>query len=232
MFDLFKNFGSSDSISFFKLYNNLRAWQDAGRFPAEYELPEAISFTEDFWKRVIKLYKYTRADGFERAIAVFWADGDLILSSDILGNRKAVTPKSNVSVLYSASRHKGYLRKEVFLNDKLYSRKDVYEKKVPRQIEVKYLFNMHTHPPHEGADGQNFYTYFSAQDIKSLLASKAVITGMIGDKLNILFRTSSTPSSADQITDQQINMEFLVRELHIAVYQGDFKSKVKRVTIN
>ncbi len=216
-------------MSFYQLYSRIRKWKDSNVYPNSYELPNEISFPPDFWTEIIKLYKYTRSDEFERAITVFWADGELILSSAIRGNRQSVTPKSNVSVKYIPSRHQGYYTKEVYLNDKKYSSKDIYHKNVPKQIEVKYLFNMHTHPPHQMTDGSMFYSFFSVQDIRSLLDSQAIITGLIADKFWLLCRTSKTSSGiGDNIQDAQINMEFLCKELHIEIYSGDFKSTLQR----
>lgn len=233
MLEFLTNIFTSDNskkFTYYKLYSNLRRWQDAGVYPAEYELPDAITFPSDFWKQTIQLYKYTRSDGLERAISVFWADGDLIVSSIVKGNEKSVTPKNNVSVKYSQHPTKReYARKEVFVDNKRYSRRDVYYKKIPKQVEVKYLFNMHTHPPHKLSDGKTYYSFFSAQDIKSLVKSNAVITGMIGDKLWLLFRTNSTPSNVEHLTDKDVTVQHLTQTLNIAIYSGEFKKKLTRV---
>lgn len=233
MFDFLKKIGDSgNSLTFYRLYTQLREWNNQSSYPYMSELPDDIIFPPEFWGKVIQLYKYTRGDGFERAISVFWADGDLILSSVVKGTQKSVKPSGNVVVSYSQSKHEGYATKEVRLDGALYSKKDVYYKKIPQKIEVKYLFNMHTHPPHKRPDGTTYYSFFSAQDIKSLIQSKAVITGMIGDKLWMLFRTKNTPTNVDQLTDAQINMEFLIRELHISVYTCEFKGKLRKVELN
>lgn len=216
------------SMSFYQLYSKLREWKAKKVYPYDYELPEAISFPPEFWKEVIKLYKYTRGDKLERAISVFWADGDLIFSSVVKGNEKSVTPSNNVRVSYTPSRNEGYYTKEVFVDNKQTLKREIYKTKVPQQIEVKYLFNMHTHPPHENGE-TTFYTFFSLQDIKSLLSSNAIITGMIGDKLWLLFRTYKTPAQppADW-TDANMNVANLTENMGIVVYSGDFKGKLVR----
>lgn len=233
MFNFFDLFKSNQRMSFYQLYHKLRKWQDSRTYPYSYELPDEITFPTDFWSEIIKLYKATRADEFERAIAVFWADGELILSSTIKGNRRSVSPKSKIEVKYSHSRHKGYFTKDVFLDGKKYSSREIYHKNAPSQVEVKYLFNMHTHPPHEMTDGSNYYSFFSVADIKSLLESKVVITGMIGDKFWLLFRTNRTPSTINNPKNNaEMNMEFLSKELHIEIYSGDFKSTLRRYVPN
>lgn len=219
---------SSDNMSFYQLYSHLRKWNDNKSFPYQYELPRSITFTSEFYKKSIELYKATRSDKRERAISVFWADGDLILSSVIKGSNRSVTPRNNITVEYIPIPNKMYYKKRVILDGKKYSEKDMYYKNVPKTIEVKYLFNMHTHPPYE-YNGRNYYSFFSLQDIRSLLSSGAVITGMIGDKIWLLVRTNQTPTVLPEINESEINVESLESRLHIAVYMGEFNSKLYRV---
>ena len=84
MFKFIKNIFSSDkipSVSFYSLYQKILGWKQSNVYPFTYNLPEAISFPADFWEDVVKIYKMTLKDGLERAISVFWADGELILTS-------------------------------------------------------------------------------------------------------------------------------------------------------
>lgn len=223
-------FSSSDinTMSFYTLYQKMRSWSESRSFPNPYELPDAISFPPEFWKKVIELYRATKSDGNERAISVFWADGDLILSSIVKGNSQSVKPNNKIRIAYTQSKHKGYLKKEVFVDEKRYMTKDVYHKNVPKQIEIKYLFNMHTHPPHSLPDGNIYYSFFSLQDLKSLLGSGAVITGMIGDKLWLLFRTNKTTALPSDFEERQISVESLGERLGLGVYSGGFNEKLYR----
>ncbi|GAB4162664.1 MAG: hypothetical protein Fur003_5580 [Candidatus Dojkabacteria bacterium] len=214
-------------MTFYRLYTNLRKLQDQRTYPYDYQLPDKIFFTPEFWKQVITLYKATRSDEHERAISVFWADGDLIFSSVVRGTTSSVTPSNQVDVKYDYSRYKGYLTKRVYVDGDIVIEKDIYYKNVPKKIEVKYLFNMHTHPPHQYENG-TYYSFFSLQDIKSLLGSGAVITGMIGDKLWLLIRTVKSPSDTGTITEPEINMESLYERLHIVTYYGDFNAPLTR----
>jgi len=63
-------------------------------------LPSSITFPEDFWKDVFKIYKQTNQDGLERAIALFWADGELVLTSVVKGDDQSVRSSHNVRVNY------------------------------------------------------------------------------------------------------------------------------------
>ncbi|WKZ31271.1 MAG: hypothetical protein QY318_00655 [Candidatus Dojkabacteria bacterium] len=230
-FQFLKNIFSSNSanvMTFYQLYQKMRAWNKSGTFPYEFELPDVISFPEDFWKKVIELYKLTKSDGNERAISVFWADGELVLSSVVRGDSRSVKPNNKIRVSYVQSKHQGYLTKEVYVDEKKYMSKDVYHKRAPKEIEIKYLFNMHTHPPHNMQDGSTFYSFFSLQDLRSLLGSNAVITGMIGDKLWLLFRTVKTPQLPADFEEREISVETLGSRLELGVYSGDFNGKLYR----
>jgi len=228
IFDLL--FGrSNNTTSFYKLYNKLKTWKSAGVFPYTYNLPQSISFSKDFWNRLIKIQKETLRDGNERAMSVYWADGELVVAPISTGNSKSVTTKGNISVKYSPHpTREGYFRKEIILNSSVYKRTDVYHKRSPKKIEVEYLFNMHTHPQHKDSRGGVYYNFFSAQDIKALIQSNVAITGLITDKLWLLIRTNKTPSNLDYLTDQDITINKL-NELEIGVYSGEFYKNINKI---
>ena len=225
LLDLF--FGSSDSTtSFYQLYNKLKDWKKAGVFPYTYNLPSNISFPKDFWEKIIKIQRQTLADGNERAMSVYWADGELVIAPIDTGDGRSVTSRGNISVKYEPHpTRKGYYRKEVILNSSMYKKVDVYHRKVPKEIDVSYLFNIHTHPQHINDRGVGYYNFFSAQDIKSLIKSNVAISGLITDKLWILIRTSKTPDNLDHLVDTDITVERL-NELNIGVYVGEFYKKL------
>lgn len=245
--ELFKT-DRGNTYTYYQLYNKMREWKTAGIYPSKLSLPDAITFPEEFWIRVIRLFKVTRDDGFERSISVFWVDGELILTSVKKGTKSSVSSGASIKVAYEPILKNGkydYFWRKVWVNEKIYSKKSVYYKRVPKQLEKPiYLFNMHTHPPHGlgsgysevekpdvGGDykGRNAYSYWSAQDIRSFLSSGAVITGVITDKLHMLMRSSSSPSSADNFQDIQVSREFLNNEMSFGVYEGDFKKKLSIV---
>lgn len=213
------------TYSFFRLYTQLTNWSNQGRLPYEYELPKVISFEDSFWKRVISIHNLTKGDDHERAFSVFWADGELVLTGDIRGTTSSVTTNSVVSVKYIQSRHKGYATKQIFVDSDLYSQKDVYYKNIPSKVEVKYLFNVHTHPAHI-IDGKEFYGFFSLTDINSLIYSNAIVTGMIGDRFWLLFKTTKTPKVLNNYQENEINIDSLVDKLHLGVYSGTLGGKL------
>ena len=230
MLDFFRQLFSSNSIrttSFFTLYQNIVRWRNAKVYPYPYNLPEAISMPESFWKDVIKIYRLTDADGMERAMSVWYADGDLVTTPPTRGDEKSVTTRDSISVKYSPHpTRNGYYRKEVFVNQKLTKRIDVFHEKAPKKVGISYLFNMHTHPKYSMDDGTTLYSFFSAQDIRSLISSQAIMTGLVTDKLWLLMRTSETPNSVLFNDGEILTVDMLKNDMKLGVYCADFNSKV------
>jgi len=71
------------------------------------------------------------------------------------------------------------------------------------------------------------YGFFSLQDIKSLILSQAVVTGLVTDKLWLLVRTSDTPSDVkfENFTDADITIENLKEKFKLGVYEAEFNKK-------
>ena len=223
MFDVI--FGKKQSSSFYEFYKRMVKWRESNVYPFSQNLPSSISFPEDFWSDVIDLYKETMKDGLERAISVFWADDELVITSVVRGNETSVSSNHSVNVRYVAHpTKKEYLRKELLVDGSVKKKKDVYFKKVPKKITVEYLFNMHTHPPYSMSDIQKKYSFFSAQDIRSLITSKAIISGLITDRLWLVVRSSDTPSTVD-FRDSDISLDFLKEKMKLGVYMAEFKKK-------
>ncbi len=223
-------FGSRISTtSFDTLRKKIVDLRKSNIYPFNDNLPEAISFPYDFWEDLIKIYKNTDRDGLERAFSIFWADGEIIFSEVKTGSDRMVTSGGSIQVKYSHHpTRQGYARKEVILDGSVLKRKDIFYEKVPKSLEVQYLFNIHTHPKHTTEDGKVFYNFFSAQDIKSLISSRAIVTALITDNLWILMRTKSTPSDVSNLIDSQITPEYVQNTLHIGLYKAEFNKKAYR----
>lgn len=220
------------TVSFLELYQKIVRLRSSNLYPFATNLPQAIQFPYDFWKDLIRIYKNTDIDGLERAFSIFFADGDVIFTEVKTGSDRMVKSGGSIQVKYSHHpTRKGYARKELYLDSKLVKRKDVYHRDIPKALEVQYLFNIHTHPKHKREDGSEYYNFFSAQDIKSLLSSKAIMTGVVTDRLWILIRTDKTPSSVDSLTDTQVTPDYLENSLHIGVYVAEFNKKVYRYSL-
>ncbi len=220
------------TTTFLELHRKIVELRSSNLYPYTYNLPQAIAFPTDFWKDLINIYRKTDRDGLERAFSVFWADGEVVLTEVNTGSNKMVKSGGSIQVKYSHHpTKKEYARKELYLDGKLLKRRDIYHKNVPKALEVQYLFNIHTHPKHSRDDGSTFYNFFSAQDIKSLLTSKAIMTGVVTDKLWLLIRTDKTASSVDELTDLQVTPEYVENTLNIGLYRADFNKKAYRYSL-
>jgi hypothetical protein len=226
-------FGSKiKTTTFLELHRKIVELRSSNLYPYTYNLPQAIAFPTDFWKDLINIYRKTDRDGLERAFSVFWADGEVVLTEVNTGSNKMVKSGGSIQVKYSHHpTKKEYARKELYLDGKLLKRRDIYHKNVPKALEVQYLFNIHTHPKHSRDDGSTFYNFFSAQDIKSLLTSKAIMTGVVTDKLWLLIRTDKTAFSVDELTDLQVTPEYVENTLNIGLYRADFNKKAYRYSL-
>lgn len=218
------------NFSFYRLYTKLKQWAKEGTLPWEHELPQSISFESTFWKKVIEIHKATKGDDYERAFSVFWADGELVITGVTKGSTSSVTTNSVVGVKYSPSRHKGYLTKTITVDSNTYSTKEVYHKNVPSQLEVKYLFNVHTHP-RKVINNNDYYGFFSITDLNSLINSNAIITGMITDKFWLLVKTNKSPKALNNYEQNEVNTNSLIEKIRLGVYSGDLGGKLHRHTL-
>lgn len=221
--DILKLFfdNSSSKYSFYKLYTQLNKWDKQGTLPYDYELPKEISFDSSFWKKIIQIHKDTKNDDHERAFSIFWAEGELVITGVTKGSTSSVTTNSTVTVRYVPSKYKNYFSKQILVDSNLYSSKDIYYKNINKNIEVKYLFNVHTHPVHRVGD-REYYNFFSKTDINTFINSKAIITGMIGDKFWLLMKTNKSPKILNNYEEKEINIESLNEKIKLGVYSGEF----------
>ncbi len=217
--------------SFYAIYQKIIKWKSSNVFPNDYDLPQSITLPYDFWERIKGLHRNTRSDSLERSVSVYWVDGELILSSVTTGTTSFVKSSSQIRASYTP-KNREYYTKEVIVDGKRYSKREVYYKKVPKQIELHYLFNMHTHPPHRHGD-KVYYGFFSAQDIKSLVATNAVVTGLITDHFYLLFRTNKVNGGiVGELEDKDITVDAITDKYNYVLYKGEHGKKLHRVFPN
>lgn len=218
-----------ETTSFNTLRKKLVELRESNIYPYTYNLPQAISLPNDFWENVIPIYRKTYKDDLERAFSIFWADGETIFTEVATGSNTNVKSGGTIQVKYSNHpTQSNYARKEVFLDGKVIKNRDVYIKNVPKTLEVQYLFNIHTHPKHLNESGNTYYNFFSAQDIKSMISSKAIMTGLVTDTLWLLIRTNQTTENVDTLTDSEVTPQYLEEVLNIGVYRAEFNRKAFR----
>ncbi len=217
-----------ESLTFYKLYSKLLTWNKQHRLPHRSDLPLKITLSDDFWKHVVQLHKDTTYDGLERAFSVVWIEDDLAVSGVIKGSSTQVEIKSTIQVKYEPTYRQEYFKKNIYIDSKLYSSSTHHYKLIPKSIDIRYLFNMHTHPPHITDFGTSYGT-FSAQDIKSLCSSTNIITGLITDRIYLLFKTTKSIKNADHLKDSDITLQLLNDKYGFVIYEGQFNSTLNRL---
>jgi len=232
MFQFFKELFTDNripSISFLDFYKKINRLKEDGLFPFEYNLPQAISLPESFWKEVVSIHKMTLGDGLEREISIFMVDGELIFTSVIKGQESSVTSNHNISVKYvQHPTRKGYFRKEIYMDRSIYKRKDVYYKDAPKKVSIQYIFNLHTHPKHVFENGESIFSFVSKQDMISQFQSKAIVSGLVTDKLWLFVRTNSSPETIN-MEESNISVETLKTEMKMVIYCAElFKKAIKQ----
>lgn len=216
-----------DRWDYFKLYNFLHTHQKAGILPRPVEFPKQLWFNSGFWSEVKNIFDLTFKDEHERELSVYWIDGDLVFTKHIRGERSSVTAKHSIKVTYSP-KSRDYYEKVVYFNGTVVFKKHIASSRVPKKIEIYRMFSLHTHPPHKSyglnGDATVFYTFFSPTDINSLLASKDLASGLITDKVYLLFKTSliklSRVDRQEKITIRKLlNWGFVL-------YKSEFSDKI------
>lgn len=231
MFSFLKNIFTDNripSVSFLEFYKKINSLKETGLFPFEYNLPQAISFPESFWDEVTSIHKMTLNDGLEREVSIFLADGDLIFTTVVKGKANSVTSNHSISVKYiSHPTRKGYLRKEIYMDGRIYKRKDVYYKDAPKSVSVQYLFNLHTHPKNVLENGESIFSFASKQDMISQLQSRAIVSGLVTDKLWLFVRTNTTPNIIN-MEESKISVESLKADMKMVIYCAELLRKAIR----
>jgi len=207
--------------SYYQLYQKLSSWNKFSTFPYYYELPERIEFEYNFAESVKTLHRRTLKDGHERETSVYYVDNDIILTPEVRGERDRVTSRNSISVNYEPQGNGEYFEKRVDINCENIFKKTIYYKDLPDKIEIFRIFSAHTHPPHYDVNGNLYYNFLSDLDLMTYINSRSVCFCLINDKVNIFFKTSTTPKNVSRIDIKDININTIKEKLGIYTFIGD-----------
>ena len=186
-------------------------------------LPDKILFPREFWTQVKDLYEKTRAHNIEYASSVYVIDGDVIFTPPIKGQASHVQIRHKIRWKYRPLGNNRY-EKIVFVDDKQVFKKILPAEKVPRHLRSTYLFSVHTHPWHQGFG----YSYFSHQDMKSLVHGRALAIGLITDKLHLVFKTQKSPNTWTMPSKKLITPK-LLQQLGFCLYTAEFSKELEKM---
>jgi hypothetical protein len=210
----------------------MRSWQDSKYMPLWSTLPKQFRLSDDFWEKVMQIHRYTEQDGKEHAISVWSIYKQIIITEITRGSESAVTTNDHIQVKFEAIKGKQAFTRFLYVNDKERERATIPFEKMPRnpkEAEMRYLFNVHTHPPHRVSnmiESKTYYSYFSQTDINSLLTTTAVVTGLVTDKITFLFKTRNTPKEHGLGVGVHPDEAYIRDILRIAEYEADFQDKI------
>jgi hypothetical protein len=208
---------------FFKLRKKIVSWADSGLYPAENKMPKTINFSRTVWARIREIQNNTRADGSERAITVLDIDRLLLITPAIIGESERVVLRHKFKVEYKYEHQNNRCYRYIYRDDHLIVKDYFLSKKPPRKINLRILFNVHTHP------GEEFSNFFSETDLQSFLAVKNIpATVLVAGHVWLLLKTSSSKESGFQFESK--NPIKQAQEAGLVIYKGQIGQKLKKVS--
>ncbi|MBN1915818.1 hypothetical protein JW796_02365 [Candidatus Dojkabacteria bacterium] len=180
-----------------ELHKFIDQWRKLKSYPSAGGWPDKLLLTPGIWKKLSEIMNYTKGDGHEYAVNLFYVDGEIVVTPSTRGTRESVTARNKIEVKYEPDR-KGYYSKKIFIDSKLVGKSVLTQSKVPKKIEISYLFNVHTHPVWKNLGqkgvsvGSESYSFFSDTDIRSFLLSPALVMGLLTDRLWLVCKTSGS----------------------------------------
>lgn len=202
-------------MNFDHLVKIIRSTNRTGEFIQKDDWPEKIDLHNHVWANILKLYTYTSTDSTEYELSFFYIGDDVVVSKPITGGEHRVSAHHSLEVNYQEEKGK-YVR-SVFLDEVVVDVSVVDEVPVEQEEETGFLFNIHSHPIHLNYEGERVYTFFSPTDIRTLLNSKYLLTGLITDELWIACKTDQ---SISEIGDRE---EQLLTDLTVTSMQDESK---------
>jgi hypothetical protein len=103
----------------------------------------------------------------------------------------------------------------------------VYYKDAPKKVTIQYLFNLHTHPKHTFENGDSAFSFVSKQDVVTQLQSRAIVSGLVTDKLWFFVRTNNSPEVIN-MEESNISIDTLKSDMKMVIYCADLYKKAIR----
>lgn len=227
-----------------QLFQKLSQYKETGKYPSRSFWPKEIILPTLVTSNASKMSKWTKEDGFEYETSVFDVDQEIIATPLFKGTKMNVRASHKVGVKYY-SKDKKYGKKDIIIDNKLASSKDILISQFPRKPAVNFVFSIHSHPIHLNANGQETYSFFSEVDMNSLISNKNLMMGLACDTLwlacktdktinvigengrEMLYQVSHEAFHGEKYLDDAIQRE--MANWGIVFYHGDFGGKLKRV---
>ena len=191
-----------------ELHKFLEHWRTLGFFPSSDGWPDAVTIPTPVWEKFKDIMKYTSGDGYEYAVSLFMIDGETVVTPYTRGTRENVVTREGLQVKY-VPKDKNYYEKQIISKGKIIRKETVKASKVPKQVKINYLFNVHTHPIQKDS-----YSFFSGTDIRSFLGSNVLAMGVLTDRLWLACKTDKSLKTLGE------NGEEILQEISQRIFDG------------
>lgn len=218
---------------FFKFIQNNTAHP-----PSASSWPGEISFNSDIWSSLKKLFSFTKKDGFEYEVSLFYADGDIVSTKFTRGSREHVIARHQVNLRYVPRAKIRKYEKEIYVDNTLVAKVLKSPGQLPKSSEIGLIFNAHSHPQQEYNDKQ-VYSFFSETDLNSLAGGNSISLVLITDEVWIAGKTDKAHILtavekeklllANSVYISNGNIEELIKnhlDIGIVFYRGDIGKKL------
>ncbi len=191
-------------MNYTEFFTFLKKWRQAKRYPPVSAWPREISLDSRAWEGIEKLYNLTRSDNFEYETAFFFAGGETFLTPPLRGTRDHVSASHSMQIRYDVDHKKQLYFQNVVLDGKIVSRVAIKPEKISTQVQLQagYLFNVHTHPEHINQAQQQTYSFFSDTDLRTLLASDGLVSGLVTNKFWLVGKTDGAIAKIGEVGEE------------------------------
>ncbi len=187
--------------------------------------------------------KQQGAAGWEYAVTAFFLIDEIYISSAIAGDYSSVSIKNSVDLkpLYKDNNTK--VQFELSIGKKKFKTKYYITSELMNGYLYGNVASFHTHPKYFLSPGTFQYTFFSGQDIISLLSSNAPILGLIaGRKLWLACKTSKSRMIPNGVLAEASQIELMqgqdglnkyvkenLKEFGIVFYAGSLGGRLNKL---
>jgi len=207
---------------FFFFKRKLIRWADSGYYPPSSRLPETIRLSRTIWHTISEIKKNSAIDGAERGVTVLDIDGTMIITPAIIGESEKVLLKHQFRVQYQYDPSTQRCFREIYRDNHLIIKDYFITKTPPKKINLRVLFNIHTHP-----DGQRA-NFFSQTDLEGFLSSpKTPAMILVAADTWLVLKTNKITSFPSHLLPYPSLKEYA--KLGLVFYKGGIRERLKRV---
>jgi hypothetical protein len=211
-------------------------------------------FETEVSKKILEINNLTNKESFEKgrqqgaigweyAFSILFFIDNIYISKVISGNYQSVSIGHKYNFVPTYTEQNKKVEFEIQLDDKKYKTKIFETEKIRENLIYGIAINFHTHPKYLHMPGISQYTFFSPQDIASLLNGSAPVQGLVmGPDLWLACRTKDSkmisPNLLSEASRIELNqgvdkIELFIKqnfkEFGIVFYHGKVGGKIKRI---